>query len=189
MSVHSSFKCIYCRNSRNKPGVFCHACCPSPPANHPEREGERQRQREDEAGLRCQTVYRSSSGNVHPAGNEVANCCVKPPWERPYWSLSSVNQRKEKPPRAWPRKVPHTSPSVQSQQQCWTIFIDHPGRLFTHLSFPCCIWRIVALFLWDRCVDNTVNSTDWPPNSSHWLYKEHARSLNDSRPRFFILIL
>ncbi len=57
MSVKSSFKCIYCRNSRNNLGVFCHACCTSPPASHPDGERERQRQREDEAGLWCQTVY------------------------------------------------------------------------------------------------------------------------------------
>ncbi len=180
MSVKSSFKCIYCRNSRNKPGVFCHACYTSPPASHPDGERERQRQRVDEASLWSQTVYmwmqlvmRRQIAALKPDEREK---------ERPYWKLKSVNQRKEKPLRAWPGKVPNTSPSVQNGQHCWTLFIDHPGRIFTDLPFPCSIWRIVVLSLGDRCVDNTVKSTEWALNSSPCLYNEDLRLLNYSHP-------
>lgn len=76
MSVKSSFKCIYSRHSRISLGYFVmHAVHLPLPVTQTEKEKDKDR--EDEAGLRCQTVYRSSSGDVDPAGNEVANCCVK----------------------------------------------------------------------------------------------------------------
>lgn len=171
----------------NKPGVYCHTRCPSPPANHPDRD------KMHGWGQACSARQYTGSAVAMWIQMEVANCFIKALEERKrnFWSLYLVNQRKTLPLRAWPEEgfsyifCPVCSNNAEH-------FIDHPGRLFTYLSFPCSIWRIVVLSLWGRCVENTVNSTDWAPNSSRCLYEEDLRSLNNShsiKKKLLIFIL
>lgn len=100
------------------------------------------RQRQDalrRAGLQCQTSIQVQQWRCS---------CIKA-WEerkRNFWCLYLVNQRKTLPLRAWPEEgSSYISCPVCSNNA--EHFIDHPGRLFTYLSFPRSIWRIVVLSL------------------------------------------